>query len=215
MNPSHSLPTLYFSSRRRLARLRELAFYFAAQGHRDDWQARIAYCTVELANRWSVFCRSYYLSAAFGCRTARRSTVTCSVGRLSYNEAVGQAVIKYRPRAVPKDDGSWHRRDEPTWHDPTVFTTLMAHVGSKNSLDVQHAFSTGTRTFIDLPVFRNFFAHRNFQSMRAAQSIGRQYGIPMTLPPSEILRRRPIGRPQALFLDWIDDVRFTMEYLCT
>ncbi len=139
----------------------------------------------------------------------------CSVGRLSLNAALGKAVLLVRPRAAPKSDGSWHRKDEPTWHDPNVFTRLMYHVGSSNMADVNDAFSTGTRTFIDLPVFRNFFAHRNLLSMRAAQALGIRYGIPSTISPAEILSRRSIGRPQALLLDWIDDVRFTMEYLCT
>jgi hypothetical protein len=91
----------------------------------------------------------------------------------------------------------------------------MEHVGSSNLTDVIDAFATGTRTFIDLPVFRNYFSHRNALSMQAAQSVGTRYGIPSTILPTEILRRRPLGRPQALLLDWIDDVRFTMEYLCT
>ncbi len=215
VNHSHYLPTLYRSSRRRLARLRELAIYTSTGDHRDDREARMAYCTTELANRWAVFCRNYYLSAVLGAKTSRGTIVRCSVGRLPLNDAVGQAVLWRRPKATAKDDGSWHRRYEPTWHDPSVLISLMTHVGSSNVDDVRQAFSTGTRTFIDLPVFRNFFAHRNHSSMCAAQALGPRYGIPATIPPAEILRRRALRRPQALLLDWIDDVRFTMEYLCT
>lgn len=215
MNPSPFLPTLHRTSRRRLARLREVVEFAIPDDHRDGQRARLAFCTIELANRWAMFCRSYYLSAALGSRNARGMPVRCSVGKLSLNDALGRAIRKHRSTATPKSDGSWPRRLEPTWHDPHVLIDLMSDVGSTNAADVAHAFSTGTRAFLDLPVFRNFFAHRNVGSMNAAQRIGIHYGIPSSLPPCDILLRRPVGRPRALLLDWFDDVQFTMEYLCT
>ena len=87
-------------------------------------------------------------------------------------------------------------------------------INASNISDVQAAFSSGTRVFLDLPVFRNYFAHRNYQTEEAAMNAAAQYGIPVTLPPHQILFEKPIGRPQGLIHDWIDDMVFTVEYLC-
>lgn len=46
-----------------------------------------------------------------------------------WNEALGAAVQLYNARAMPKSDGSWDRRDEPTWHDKNVLMKACAAIG--------------------------------------------------------------------------------------
>jgi len=92
--------------------------------------------------------------------------------------------------------------------------TLCRELNATNLLDVEAAFSSGSSVFTDLVVFRNYFAHRNQGTKRAARDLAPKYGIAATLSPAEILLSRALGRPQPLLIEWIDDLTFTAEYLC-
>jgi hypothetical protein len=111
-------------------------------------------------------------------------------------------------------DGSWHRRDEPAWHDPNILLTLANDVGASNLSDVRSAISGGFTVFSDLPVFRNFYAHRNPRSLRAAADLAPSYGIAASLRPTQILLSRPPSSPQLLIHEWFDELLFNVEFLC-
>jgi hypothetical protein len=90
-----------------------------------------------------------------------------------WNEALGAAVQLYNARAMPKSDGSWDRRDEPTWHDKNVLMKACA-------------------------------------AMRTSA----HHGIPSTWRPSRALMPAPLSGTKSLLLEWIDELDFTVEYLC-
>lgn len=215
MRPTRNLSKLYISARRRLTRLRAIVQHAHTGPSGDDREAQIAFVTIEMLNLWANFMRSYYLSCMYSAVSRRRSQITAKPSRQTENQAMGFAVRHWRPRATPRADGSWQSRDEPTWHDPNQIIPIMRAQGLSSLTDFEAAFSTGDRTFIDLPVFRNYFGHRNGRSQVAAQNLAPHYGIPVTKRPSDILLFRPLSRHQLLILDWVDHVLFTIEYLCT
>ena len=175
----------------------------------------VARVTIDLQNTWSQFSRALYLSSLLGSRlqSGRRATVSNPCADI--DDAIGRAVRQYRPSANPRPDGSWHRRDEPNWHDPNI---LLALLGSQNATiltSVQESLSSGYRVFLDLPVFRNYFAHRSQQNAEAARSVALRNGVAAAMKrPSDMLLTRPIGRPQSLLNDWIDELQFTIDYVC-
>jgi hypothetical protein len=63
-------------------------------------------------------------------------------------------------------------------------------------------------------VVRNFYAHRNDQTARAAKEIARHYTIAGLDHPTQILSTPAYGRPQVLILDWIDELTIIVEFLC-
>lgn len=215
MRPIKSISKLYVSARRRLARLHAIVPHAHMGPGRDDGEARIAFVTIELLNLWANFMRSYYLSCIYSTVSRRGIRITVRPLRQTENQAIGFAVKHWRPKATPRTDGSWRSRDEPTWHDPNQIIPIMRAQGLSNFTDFEAAFSTGDRIFIDLPVFRNYFGHRNGRSQVVAQSLAPHYGISATKRPTEILLSRPLTRHQPLILDWMDHVLFTIEYLCT
>jgi hypothetical protein len=172
------------------------------------------YVVIEALNTWANFSRSFYLSCTISPRRAGGGRVRCAIAFPDFNAAIGAATVLHKHRAKPKSDGSWDRRDEPTWFDPNVLIRTFASIGASNSADVAAGLSSGTRVFVDLPVFRNYFAHRNQRTRAAAMRLAPQYGLPATLLPSEIILRRPFSRYQPLVHEWIDDLRFTVEYVC-
>jgi hypothetical protein len=206
---------LYVSARRRLTRHRALVHDAHTGPGRDDREARIAFVTIEMLNLWTNFMRSYYLSCMYSAVSRRGIYIKAQGARQTENQALGFAVRYWRPRATPQANGSWQSRDEPTWHDPNHLIPIMRAQGLSNLADFEAAFSTGERTFLDLPVFRNYFGHRNGRSQIAAQNLGPYYGIAATRRPTDILLSRPLRRHQPLILDCMDHIGFTIEYLCT
>lgn len=183
-----------------------------ATGYELD--AMVVFVTLELQNTWANFVRAYYLSIAMHARLERGTRVGTAFGFPDLNSAIGVAVKLWDPTATPRSDGSWRRRDEPSWHDPATLITLCKHIGASNSADVDAAFSVGSRVFSDLPVFRNFCAHRNEGSQKAVQQIAPNYGIPATKLPIEVLLATPLGRPNPLAIEWSYDIEVVTELLC-
>lgn len=173
----------------------------------------LAYSVIDLHNSWSNFCRSYLLSYSKSPKTRDGNRLFC-LQPLNENEIIGLTIRNFKPYATPKSDGSWHRRDEPPWHDPNILLKGCELIAASNLLDVQAAFSSNSRVFLDLPVYRNFFAHSNKQTEDAARRLASQYSIPTGLRPYDILMTRPVGRPQALLFEWVDELVFTAEFLC-
>ena len=143
--------------------------------------------------------------------------MTCTTVVSSFTDAITLSIARHKPHLArrPRLPGAvWHRRDEPTWHDPVVLRTGCVDLGCSHLVDVQAALSLPTRVFADLPVFRNFFGHRNGQTEDAAKNTARQYVISTALHPTEMLAARPAGRPYPLLVDWTDDVHAVIALLC-
>jgi hypothetical protein len=65
----------------------------------------------------------------------------------------------------------------------------------------QHYYESGhtSRVFLDLPVFRNYFAHRNEQTKKAAVDPATFNSVPANPRPSVILLSTPAGRYRSLW----------------
>ncbi len=212
MRPAHHLPRLHRAVERRFQRLKGVVDRIRSDWVRIDGESKAAFVTIELLSTWTNFLRAYYVSCVFK-GWARTAPSHCSE-----NAALSLAINASRPPsrpATPKADGSWNVRSEPTWHDTAVFITICRTVGLANTTDIEAALSISTRAFRDLPVFRNFYAHRNRQTERSAQHLAPQYGLPTTRRPSQVLVSCAIGRPQPIVLDWMSDLLFATEYLCS
>lgn len=214
MRRTSCLRGLEKSACKRVRRLRDVAAVLPVGHSIRSVEIHTAYVIIEALNAWVNFVRAYYLSAMLGAKRIGPGRITVNHIFPDENSAIGEAVLHWRPHATAKSDGSWDRREEPTWHDPAFVLPICASQGFSNLADLQAAVSTGTRVFRDLPVFRNYFAHRNRKTREAVVALAAVYGIPSTTRPSEIVLARALGRPQSLILDWLDDLRFTMEYIC-
>jgi hypothetical protein len=176
-----------------------------------DWL--VATIAIETLNLWASFARAYYLSCCL--RTKRVAGGKVGIAAAGINgagQAIHFAIQQLKPwlHAGPP----WHRRDEPVWHDPQTLLKLSAAIGASNLAQIQAAFGYRTRVFVDLPVFRNFFAHRNDESAGRASTRARYYRLSSQLRPAEILCMAAPGRPQRLMADWLDDMGIVMELLC-
>ncbi len=216
MRPSRRFDVLSASATARLDAYRKRAVDAAlvtSVASRND----LSFVSIELLNLWANFCRSYYLSCILTPRRVRGGRVVATgFGGSTFTDAIAVAMTLHKPYIKRLANGTFKRRDEPTWFDINVFTTSCAGLGCSNLADIQAAVSTGTRAFLDLPIFRNFFAHRNEDSAaKARTAAATRYSIPtIRRHPADIVAARPYGRPVPLIVDWIDDIRATVELLC-
>jgi hypothetical protein len=173
----------------------------------------IALGAIEVLNTWSNFARAYWLSSFGEPRTSGGVRIRCGRSLLA-SDPLGFAITTFRPKARPRGNGRWDRRLEPTWHDPQTLLQLTREAGLTNAADVAVAFSINTRVFYDLPVLRNYFAHRNEDTYLAALRVAALNSVATPRRPFEVLAGVSAGRTQALFREWLGDLDLVAEYLC-
>jgi hypothetical protein len=156
MRRTSRLRSLRGSTFKRLDRLHRGATGIPSTARIDQVEQQISHITINLLNTWTNFVRAYYLSCMLSAVRHRGGRISVANPGLSLNDAIGQAIRHYRPYCSPTSSGSWHRRDEPTWHDPNKFIPICRAQNFSNLAQIYSAFSLGSRVFSDLPVFRNF-----------------------------------------------------------
>ena len=219
MRPSKYLIKLQKTAINKVHRLKRLLENVPTFSSSNEIEVCLTYVTIETLNTWSNFSRSFYLSCTLHPKTVNGNRVTTHLRTSNFNDAIGQVIPLYKNRASPNSQGLWHRRDEPTWHDPSTIIRVCTHIGCSNIGDISNGLSGGQTFFAHLPVFRNFYGHRNQQTENAAMQLAPRYGIPATLRPSDILRQFPISGTSTpstsiLLLQWLDEIEITIEYLC-
>jgi hypothetical protein len=213
MNRRRNLFALRAAFSGRLSRLERR--FAASSGHAIfDRDPVISYVTIEALNSWAQFSKAFYLSCSISARTEANISILVSPTGLSENDAIGRAITIFKPYAAPAATGMWARRDEPTWHDPNVLLKVCGDINCSLYAHMQNAFSMGQNVFIDLPVLRNFYGHRNRASEKAAQNVGPKHLLPSSLRPSELLAQIPPRASSPLLLEFIAEMRITAEFLC-
>lgn len=171
----------------------------------------VAYVAIEALNAWALFSRSFYFSCVLGAKTERGKQITLAANT---SDPLGAAITCVNKWAKPNASGVWHRRDEPAWHDPNVLMKVCGNLGCSIQSQIGEAFSLNQNVFNDLPVFRNFFAHRNGQSSQAARNIAPRYTLPTYLTPTELLLKVSPGATDSLMIEWLAEINITAEFLC-
>lgn len=213
MRPCRNLASLEISTKKRLNKLRNIITDSLPLPTRHR-EAQVAYSVIEILNTWTNFSRSFYLSCVLWPKSTKGNRISINTRGLSFDQAIDRAVVFSYPNRRRPTNGIWHRRDEPTWHDYSVLLNVCTNLGCSNIATIRVAFSLGSRVFLDLPVFRNFFAHRNRNTEYAARQLALQHTLPTSQRPSQILLFRPPTRHQSLIFEWIDDLTTTVELLC-
>lgn len=214
MRPHKNLIKLQKTAIKKLTKLEQLSNNILSISSNKEIETHLTYITIETLNTWSNFSRSFYLSCTLSAKTVSGKRISISRTIANFNDAVGLVIPLYKRSATPNHSGIWHRRDEPTWHDPNVIMNICDHIGCSNITEIRAGFSGGLTVFKNLPTFRNFYAHRNSQTEYAAMQIATQYSISNLLKPSQILLSLPLNGNQPLLIEWIDELILTVEYLC-
>lgn len=186
----------------------------AAQPSADKTKDQlISHVCINAQNTWAEFCRAYALSTVRApVRRGGHAIILGDRGIRTEADVVEVAVKRLKNHIYLR--GNWTRRDEPPWHDPNTLLHTLEEMSASNVEDLRSAFSLGSRVFDDLPVFRNFYAHRSEYTAMKARRIAYKYGIPVREHPTVILCRTSPGASQAVILEWLDDIWATVQMVC-
>ena len=209
VRPSRDLRILQHRSLERVARLRgvvdESLLRVDSSRNRSDTASidhAIAYTIIELDNLWAGTARSLFLSAAFRARDGSGTRVELS--KVPQPSDAAEALKHAGGRA----DRWWKQRS---------LLRALENVGASNAPQVQMALNATPNVFEYLHTFRNFYAHRGHGTRQKLEASLRKLQFPRHYSATRALisprptRGRP--RPQPLVLDWLDEMRTTIELL--
>ena len=210
---SSRLGSLREKATRRLLRFRVLADSCTLPVTNEK-DRLVAYLTIEALNLWETFVRFFYLSCAvMHPRTESGNLVQVGgVNIPSVIDALEFSIRTLRPSLGKRPP--WNRQDEPMWREPSTLVKLAHAAGVSNERQIIAAFGYSTAVFHHLPTVRNFYAHRNDSTAKKTEGVARYYQLSPKLRPSELLCSKPIGRPQTLLSDWLDDLRNVITLMC-
>ena len=223
MRPSKDLRILQRNGLGRVMRLDGyMRFWLPTAGrqHGRLTDEAVAFVVIELDNLWAGVARSLFLSAAFCARDGSGKRVQLSkVGEArSAQEALDHAIRRAgRARHRRPPGGSWKAYDEPTWWKARTLLEVLDEIGASNYNTVSVAMNLAAGTFPHLHSFRNFYAHRSKGTREALVPGLRRLRFPTTYTATRALTSpatlRRGRRPQPLILDWLNDIRNTIESL--
>ncbi|MEZ0610455.1 hypothetical protein ACAW74_18215 [Fibrella sp. WM1] len=215
MIPRKRLSSLKKTGCKKISRLEKKVNLALALSAKDRDQT-MSFVVIEALNTWNNFLRSLYLSLTIEARSTKGKKIIATPPIPSFNAAIGIAInANSRFPRNPPTSGTWNRRDEPSWHNLTMFRNACQALNCSYIIDIDTALSIGTRAYRDLPTIRNYYAHRNESTVQNVKNLAYYYGIPRSLSPTEILYSYPLGNPyRPLILDLLSDLSLSMELLC-
>lgn len=170
-----------------------------------------AYVVIESRNTWSRLTRSVYISCALGTVTSSGLRIRRISGVSSAEDAIKLAIPIYNGRRPPR---KLTRRSEPAWHDTAFLARLFSSTGMPNAATVATAIGVKPHVVEDLTVFRNFYAHRDEQTLRAAQNVARRNGVSGAGRPTGILGTHTPHAKRPLLREWLAAIIEATEVIC-
>ena len=214
MRPCRSIESLGLVAKRRLNRFRDLAKK-ALVLPRPDSDRIVSYVCIECLSSWHNFCRSYFLSCILRPKTLSGHTILVNSNVRTFSDAIEISMMTCKRYIWER--GSWSQRDEPIWRDPNIFVKSSEAIGCSNIDKIRSTFNIPTKVLEHLTVLRNYYCHRNDDTIKKIRDLALYYSISIPSNPShptDILLLPAYNRPQALLLDWLDDIENYIDLLC-
>ncbi len=214
MRPCRSIESLRLVAKRRISRFRDLA-QKALVLPRPDSDRIVSYICIECLSSWHNFCRSYFLSCILRPKTLSGHTILVNSHVRTFSDAIDISMRTCKRNVWERDH--WSQRDEPSWRDSKIFVKSCEAIGCSNIDKIQSTFSIPTKVLEHLPKFRNYYCHRNNDTLKDVRDLASYYTISIPFKPShptDILLLPAYNRTQVLLLDWLDDIENYVDLLC-
>lgn len=182
-----------------------------AQASFRDKDRLVTYVIIEATNLWVSYARSFYLSCALGVTDGSGSRIRGSTTPPDEDAALRFAIRVVKPNATP--GAIITRREEPAWHDVGVFLKVLSALGAPNLAHVSAALALAPDPFQHMQTFRNFYAHRNQETVNLAGRLAARYGAARTAHPTAILMSFPPRRTQTVLGGWLIDRQVIIELM--
>lgn len=212
MRPVTDLGKLYGAFAYRILRIRRL-FDLAGSSPEPRRSEFISVSVIELDNLILSSLRALTISSLRCGRTSQRNKISTTrrFGDEQEIAAFMLSILHVKSFQKLRSPTRVSRRDEPKVRDPRATEIVFASCGASNIGSLRNALALNTTLFADLPILRNFYAHRNEDTWRKVRTKAHALGVFRIKHPNELLMTMLPGRPVTLFEDWLDDAELFFE----
>lgn len=177
------------------------------------------YISIDALAAWSAFTREYVLSClwlnvqsnAFG-PISHSLTGAVPSERQAIIEAV--RVVK-KPGWSPPAAYQITPFDEPAWRKGQTLLSIAQTLNFSNLGQINTAFSYQGQALDELPLVRNFFAHKDAQTIDLVRKLGKNtYNIPPVDTACDLVAKILPGRTDTLLSEWLHNMWRTGAALC-
>jgi hypothetical protein len=105
-------------------------------------------------------------------------------------------------------------RDEPAWQDRSIFLRIVRGLGLSNEPAITAAIGVSAQTLANLPVIRNFYAHRTEDTAKKTAAVQLRYGFSGSIHPTEFLASRVGTQPHAILRYLVEDISISITTAC-
>jgi len=169
-----------------------------------------SFLSIEATNLWAEFTRSYFVLAL-------AVTMTTTGQRIHTRFPPGTSIttaLAQMPQVLKRRTQAPMRRDEPTWHSRREFLRTITLAGVTNSEQIAAALSLPSRVIDHLPTVRNFYAHRNEDTVLKVRRLALRYALPQMDHPTNLVRTRVTGRPSTILEEWLAELDTVIAAMC-
>lgn len=175
----------------------------------EEQLERLTFFAIDLHNACRVFLRAYYVASVTGAWLSTGQRATSAPACRHEIDAINFAVSA----KGLKGSGPWRMRDEPAWHDVTMFLRILNLARCSTAPGANAAWSIGTNALEHLTIARNYLAHRNRETALRVRGLNATYKVGRLDRPDELLVSRGRNRPQMVIEDWLDDLEAVVELM--
>lgn len=142
----------------------------------------VSYCVIELVDLWATFVRSFYASSALGATRADGAHVTCAQRFVDADDAYRWAASWrfFRTKAGRRPGAKappYNMQNEPSWQWPTNISGIASALRLSNEPAILVAIARANPGIEHLIAFRNYFAHRNRETVAKARDVLYKYAV--------------------------------------
>lgn len=177
------------------------------------------YILVDALAAWSAFTREYTLSCLWrGAFSETHGPIIHAMTGLVPTERVAliEAIkATKKPSFAPADDYEITPFDEPVWRKGQTILRIAEKLSFNNFAQVQTAFSIPGTALEELPLIRNFYAHKDRKTAEVVRKLGQSvYGVPALKPAHELVSEILPEKTDSLLSEWLHQLHQTSQALC-
>lgn len=199
------LETLLIRRRRRLRYLRAVEVGARGAPGRDADRA-CSFVAVEALNFWTQYCRDFVIQCARGAMTvggvAVKATTVPYTSRDDLLTDLAKRFGHMKKNAVGPPGGL----QEPTWRVPQRVADVARYLGLANEGSIRSATSVGTVVVSELPVARNFAAHRCESTAEGLRQLGIKYGVGPAPKLAEVMQAPGASGGVTVASEWLAEI---------
>jgi hypothetical protein len=174
----------------------------------------VAYCIIEIVGLLNSFVRALYVSSVLGATHASGQITSCSQFFSAPIDALRFAVIwRFKRTGRSGSPPPYNRTNEPAWHWLNNIAALAHDISLSNESTILSALSRGGSSLDHFILVRNFFAHRNEDTLAAANQTLYAYAITPKDSLEESVCSPVPGFNVTLLELWLGDLTDTIDLM--